>query len=248
LTTLAAGATVMSMNVRVLVVAAHPDDAEYAVAGSVARWVDEGAEVAYCVVTRGETGGFDATPRDQLPALREAEQRAAARAVGVGSVTFLDFPDGRVAASEELRRALTREIRRFRPDRVVCHSPQRDWQRILAAHPDHLACGEATLCAVYPDARNRFAHPQLLAEGLEPWSVPEVWMVGAPAREVNRWVDVTETFDRKLAALHAHASQTAHIPGFDDRQRERAATVAAAGHLPDGRFAEAFHVIDARTP
>src|SRR5205823_4166632 len=201
---------------RALVIVAHPDDVDFGAAGTIATWTDAGIEVAYCVLTRGDAGGFDETPRERMPALREAEQRAAAEAVGVKDVTFLDFPDGRLYVTDELRRDITRQIRRFRPQRVLCPSPERNWMRIGASHPDHLAAGEATLCAVYPDARNPFAHPELLAaEGLVEWKVREVWMMAAPVALLNHFVDITDVFDRKVAALRAHVSQTAEMPDLE---------------------------------
>ncbi|MBI1758201.1 MAG: PIG-L family deacetylase [Actinobacteria bacterium] len=229
---------------RILVVTAHPDDADFGAAGTIASWTDAGIEVAYCVATRGDAGGFDDTPREEMPALREAEQRAAAAVVGVKDVTFLDHPDGRVVASEELRRDITREIRRFRPQRLLCQSPERNWQRIAASHPDHRATGDAALCAVYPDARNPFAHPRLLAEeGLADWAVREVWMMAAPASLNNHYVDITDTIERKLAALRAHVSQISHLPEMEGMVRGWLSATAAAGGLPEGRLAEVFHVI-----
>jgi len=228
---------------RALVVAAHPDDVDFGSAATIAAWTDAGIEVAYCIVTLGDAGGFDETPREQVPALREAEQRAAAKALGVTDVTFLGYPDGQVSVTHELRRDVTRQIRRVRPQRVLTQSPQRNWQRIAASHPDHLAVGEATLCAVYPDARNRFAHPELLAdEGLEPWEVPEVWLMGGPQPE--HFVDVTDTFDRKVAALRAHSSQTAHLgDGLEAMLRSWHAANALTGGLPEGRLAEAYQIL-----
>ena len=224
---------------RVLVVTAHPDDVDFAASATVACWTEAGIEVAYCIVTYGDAGGFDDTPRDRMPVLREAEQRAAAKAVGVEDVTFLGYPDGQVYVTHDLRRDLARQIRRFRPQRVLTQSPERNWQRIAPSHPDHLAVGEATLCAVYPDARNPFAHPELLAdEGLQAWTVPEVWLMGGP--RPNHFVDVTETFDRKLAALRAHASQTGHMADLEESLRTWHAANALAGGLPDGRLAEAY--------
>ena len=227
---------------RVLAVLAHPDDVDFGAAATVAAWTDAGVEVAYCIVTFGDAGGFDETPRAEMPTIREAEQRAAAKAVGVSDLTFLGRPDGRVYVTHELRRDIARQIRRFRPDRVLTHSPERNWQRIAPSHPDHLAVGEATLCAVYPDARNPFAHHELLAdEGLDAWTVREVWMSGGP--RPDRFVDVTDTFERKVAALRAHASQTAHMPDLEGMLRGWMTANAVAGGLPDGRLAEAFHVI-----
>jgi LmbE family N-acetylglucosaminyl deacetylase len=227
---------------RVLVVVAHPDDIDFGVAGTIAGWTDAGVEVAYCLATYGDAGGFDDTPREQMPALREAEQRAAAKAVGVSDVTFLGYPDGRVYVDHDLRRDIARQIRRVRPQRVVCPSPERNWARIGPSHPDHLAVGEATLCAVYPDARNPFAHPELLAdEGLAAWTVPEVWLSGGP--RPNHYVDITDTFDRKLAALRAHTSQTGHLDDLEGMLRRWLTLNAAAGGLPEGRLAEAFQFV-----
>src|SRR3954449_808135 len=164
---------------RILLVTAHPDDVDFGSAGSVARWTDAGTEVAYCICTNGEAGGLDASvPRATMAEIRQAEQRAAAKVVGVTDVTFLGYPDGRLETPIALRRDISRVIRRVRPQRVVSQSPERNFQRMYASHPDHLAAAEATLCAVYPDARNPFAHPELAQEGWDAWPVPEVWIMG----------------------------------------------------------------------
>jgi LmbE family N-acetylglucosaminyl deacetylase len=226
---------------RVLCVFAHPDDIDFGCAGSIARWVDDGLDIAYLVVTRGDAGGFDeAVPREGIPALREAEQRAAAAAVGVKQVEFLDgYADGRLTPTLDLRRDITAALRRYRPDRVVTNSPLRRWDRLAGpAHPDHLAVGEATTCAVYPDARNPFAYAEL--RGLAPWTVREIWYTGSP--NPDRYVDITATYDRKLAALHAHESQTSHqqLDGF---LRPWLSANAKAAGLPDGALAEAFTIV-----
>lgn len=228
---------------RVLVVTAHPDDVDFAASATIAAWTAAGVQVAYCIATLGDAGGFDDTPRDRMPALREAEQRAAAAVVGVSDVTFLGYPDGRLYVTHELRRDIARQIRRVRPQRVLTHSPQRNWQRIAPSHPDHLATGEATMCAVYPDARNPFAHPELLAEeGLDAWVVPEVWLSGGP--QADHYVDVTETFGAKLDALRAHTSQTAHMgDGLETMLRTWHGANALAGGLTEGRLAEAYQVV-----
>lgn len=228
---------------RALVVAAHPDDIDFGAAATIAGWVDAGIEVRYCLVTRGDAGGYDDTPRDQMPALREAEQRAAAAEVGVEDLVFLGYPDGQVYVTHELRLDLTRQIRAFRPDRVLTHSPQRNWERIGISHPDHLAVGEATLCAVYPDARNRFAHPDLLAtEGLDAWTVREVWLTGGP--QANHVVDVTDTVEAKIAALRRHVSQTGHMTDLAGMVRGWLSMGATRAGLPEGRLAESFQVLD----
>ena len=229
---------------RVLVVTAHPDDVDFGAGGTVATWTQAGIEVVYCIATSGDAGGFDDTPRDRMAALREAEQRAAAKEVGVSDVVFLGHPDGRLTPSLELRRDVSREIRRVRPDRVLTASPEIWWRRLGASHPDHRAVGEATVAAVYPDARNPFAHPELLAEeGLAAWTVRELWLMAAPDERVNHVVDVTGTVERKVAALRAHVSQTAHMTDLDRRIRSLAGMAATRFGLPADRLGEAFQVV-----
>jgi LmbE family N-acetylglucosaminyl deacetylase len=224
---------------RVLVVMAHPDDVDFGAAGSVATWTDAGIEVVYCLATDGDAGGHDVSvARDEMVATRRAEQTAAAKIVGVTELHFLAHPDGRLQPTLDLRRDIARVIRQVRPQRVVCQSPERSFQRIYASHPDHLAAGEATLCAVYPDSRNPFAFPELLDEGHEPWSVPEVWMM--TAREQDAFVDVSEQFERKLEALRCHVSQHQDPAGLEPLLRAWMSANAANAGLPEGRLAEAF--------
>jgi len=228
---------------RVLVVSAHPDDVDFGAAGTVATWTDAGIVVTYAIITDGGAGGSDPdVPRDQMPTIRRAEQIAAAAAVGVTDVRFLGYVDGELEVSHGLRRDISRVIRQVRPQRMLIQSPERNWQRIQASHPDHLAAGEAALQAIYPDARNPFAHTSLLTdEGLEPWSVQEVWVQASPIQD--HFVDVTAQFDRKIAALRAHHSQTAgmaDLPGFIRGWLTRNAEAAG---WPEGRLAEAFRVI-----
>ena len=228
---------------RVLVVTAHPDDVDFGAAGTVASWAAAGVEVTYCIVTDGDAGGFDpAVPRSEIPRIRRAEQTAAAACLGVTDVRFLGYRDGELTVSHDLRRDISRVIRQVRPDLLLTQSPERNWARIYASHPDHMAAGEAAVQAVYPDARNPFAHPSLLAdEGLEAWTVPEVWIMGGPVRD--RYVDVTEHLEAKIAALRAHESQTAHMDDLHERISGWMATWAAEGGLPEGRLAEAFMVV-----
>lgn len=229
---------------RVLVVTAHPDDVDFGAAGTVAGWTGSGIEVAYCIATSGDAGGYDDTPRSEMGPLREREQRAAAAELGVRQVEFLGYPDGRLTPSLDLRRDISRAIRRFRPDRVLTQSPQIWWRRLGASHPDHRAVGEATVAAVYPDARNPFAHPELLAdEGLDAWTVRELWLIGAPEDQVDHLVDITDTLSRKVAALRAHVSQTAHMDDLEDRMRVWHTGWARRRGLPEGRLAEAFQVV-----
>jgi LmbE family N-acetylglucosaminyl deacetylase len=229
---------------RVLVIAAHPDDVDFGSAGTVAQWVDAGLGVTYCIVTSGEAGGSDrSVSRADMAAVRQAEQTAAAKAVGVHDLHFLGYPDGQVEPSLALRRDLTRIIRLLRPYRVVCPSPDRNYARLGVSHPDHRAVGSAALDAVYPDARNPFAFPELLVtEKLEPWTVREVWIAGSPAP--NRYMDITDTFARKVAALRCHVSQISDADGLEDRQRGWLGQAAVAGGLPEGRLAEVFQVLN----
>ena len=228
---------------RILVVMAHPDDVDFGAAGSVATWTDVGIEVVYCLATDGDAGGHDLTvPRDEMVQIRRAEQTTAAKIVGVTELHFLGHPDGRLEPTLDLRRDISRVIRRVRPQRVVSQSPERSFQRMYASHPDHLASGEATLCAVYPDSRNPFAFPELLEEeGLEPWTVSEVWMM--TAREQDVFVDATEAFDRKLEALRSHASQHQDPDGLETLLRNWMGGNAEAAGFPPGRLAEAFYRI-----
>lgn len=227
---------------RVLVVMAHPDDVDFGAGGTVATWTDAGIEVHYCLVTDGDAGGFDAeVARADIAPLRRREQTAAAKELGVVELTFLGHPDGRLQPSLELRRDLARLIRMVRPQRVLAQSPRRNLDRIYASHPDHLAAGEAALCAVYPDARNPFAHPDLAAEGLDAWTVPEVWLQGDP--EPDHAVDITATLDRKFAALRRHESQVLDPDAMQERIRGWTTAVAAQFGLGDGHHGEAFRVV-----
>jgi len=229
---------------RVLVVTAHPDDVDFGVAGSVATWVKAGIEVAYCIVTDGDAGGSDrSVSRADMAVTRREEQRAAAAEVGVSDVVFLGYPDGRLTPSIELRRDISKQIRLMRPDRLVCQSPERLWERLGASHPDHLAAGEASVCAVYPDARNPFAHPELLAEDLEPHTVPEMWLMAAP--NPNRAVDITDTFDRKIAALRRHRSQVGEGEWIEERIRTWVEAAGRQAGLAEGQLAELFRVVAA---
>ena len=228
---------------RMLVVTAHPDDVDFGVAGSVAAWVKSGVEVVYCVVTDGDAGGSDrSVSRTDMAKLRRDEQRAAAAEVGVSDVVFLGYPDGRLVPSLELRRDISRQIRRVRPQRLLCPSPERWWDRLPASHPDHLAAGEAAVCAVYPDARNPFAHPELLDdEGLEPYTVSQLWLMASP--EPTHAVDVTDTFGHKIAALKCHRSQVGDGAELEERIRGWLTAGAQAAGLPEGRMAEFFRAI-----
>lgn len=228
-----------------LVVAAHPDDVDFGAAGTVAVWTAAGIEVSYCVCTSGEAGGEVGRDAAGTARLREAEQRAAAEQVGVRDVTFLGHPDGALLPSLDLRRDIARVIRRVRPDRVLTWSPEINWSFVATTHPDHRAAGEAAFAAVYPDSRNPHAFPGLLAdEGLEPWTVRELWLADGPPALRNHAVDVTDCFDKKMAALHSHASQVGPGTDLDDGIRAHLAATARRYGLPEGRLAEDFQIVD----
>jgi LmbE family N-acetylglucosaminyl deacetylase len=226
---------------RVMVVAAHPDDPEFGFGATVAKMADEGATVAYVVCTDGSQGGEDpSVPDAELTATRYAEQRAAAAVLGVEEVTFLGFRDGHLEPNVELRRAISREIRRFKPDLVLTHAPLRAINiPIGASHPDHLAVGEATLAAVYPDARNPRAYPELLQEGLEAHTVKEVWLPGFEGSD--HFVDATAFVDRKIEAIRCHRSQF-DKPGIEPDQvgKWTREWMHQAGERAGYEYAEAF--------
>jgi LmbE family N-acetylglucosaminyl deacetylase len=229
---------------RILVIVAHPDDVDFGAAGTVATWTDAGIDVSYCIVTDGDAGGSDpSVSRAEMGRLRQAEQTAAAKQVGVHDLHFLGYPDGRVEATLDLRKDLARVIRMLRPDRVLCPSPERYYARPGASHPDHRAVGSAALDAVYPDARNPFAFPELLAEeNLAAWTVREVWISASPM--ATHYVDITQTFPRKVAALRAHASQISDPAEIEERLRGWTSRTAAQGGLPEGHLAESFQVLE----
>jgi len=227
---------------RVLIVTAHPDDVDFGTAGTVGAFTKAGLEVTYCIATNGDAGGSDrSVSRSDMAALRQREQRAAAAEVGVTDVHFLGHPDGRLQPTIELRRDISRVIRQVKPERVLAPSPERRWDFIFASHPDHLAAGEAAVCAVYPDARNPFAHPELLNdEGLEPWTVRELWIMSGT--DPNVAVETTSTIERKVAALLCHESQIDDPEGVARRVTEGGRASAALAGLPEGATAELFRV------
>lgn len=190
-------------------------------------------------LTRGEQGGRPDADTLAMPALREAEQRAASGELGVTDVRFLDgYRDGWLEPTFELQRDIVEVIREVRPQRVLCQSPERWYERLQASHPDHLAAGEATLRAVYPAAENPFAWPE---SGLPFWHVGEVWLMAHPNQ--HHAVDVTDVFDRKVAALRAHASQTRHREDLAEFLRAWAAGTAQRFDLAEDRLAEAFAIV-----
>ena len=203
-----------------MVILAHPDDPEYFCGGTVGRWAQEGKAICYVLVTHGESGSDDPQmSREQLARIREQEQRAAAAVLGVREVVFLDHLDGSVVANLELRRDLTRQIRRWQPDVVITCDPTRRYSSNYLNHPDHRATGDAALDAVFPDSRNPMQFPELLAEeGLGPHRVNEVYIAGAV--DADEEVDITTSLGTKVAALREHRSQISDPDGLEARMQE----------------------------
>ena len=219
---------------RVLVVTAHPDDSEFGAGGTVAKFVKEGREVAYCIVTNGNKGSSDRTMTpERLAAIRAEEQRNAARVLGVERVTFLGYPDGEVEDTRDLRRDVSREIRRFRPDLVICQNPNRTYN-LGASHRDHRTVGGVTLDCVYPLARDHMAFPELVPE-FEPHKVREVYVM--QWQEPHIVSDISDVIDLKLKALACHASQFKDFAAVEQRVRQRSKELGAARGFA---FAEAF--------
>ena len=228
---------------RVLVVTAHTDDLDFGAAGTIAQWTAKGIEVSYCICTNGDQGGEDpSVPRADMPKIRKREQIEAGKVLGVTNIEFLNHRDGWLTPTIELRKQIVREIRKTKPQRMLIQSPERNWDRLFSSHPDHMAAGEAAIQAVYPDARNAFAFEELLKdEGLEPWRVREVWVMSH--NTPDHFIDITETFDKKLAALNAHISQTAHNPNLEQMIREFGERNAKLNGLADGAVAEIFKIV-----
>lgn len=230
--------TTPSTPLRVLGIFAHPDDPEFTLGGSAARWVDEGADITYVIVTNGAAGSNDPDVNlDELIRTRQAEQRAACDVLGVNGLIFLGYADGTLQPTLELRRDLTRLIRHYRPDRVVCSDPTAVlYGDDYINHPDHRAAAEAALYAVFPSAVTRPIFPELLEEGYEPHQVKEVYISGTD--KPNIYIDISTTLDRKIESLRCHKSQV--DPGDGQWIRDWAAETGKAGELP---FAEAFRVM-----
>ena len=228
---------------RALAVSAHPDDIDFGAAATVARWVDEGWDVRYVVVTRGQKGAWDAHMEpDEYGALREREQRAAAEVVGVRDVTFLDWMDSEVFDSLDLRRALSREFRRHRPHRLLTMDPQPLPTDRFVNHPDHRAVGQCALDVTMTGGTTASIFPELIEDGLPPWrGLEQIWLMGPAAHPTA--VDVTGYVDRKVAALRCHESQLHDPAATEKRIRQRAADDGAAHGMG---YAETFRVLDYR--
>ena len=225
----------MSEAVDILVITAHPDDAEFGVAGTVARWTREGKQVVYVVCTNGDKGTSDRSLKpEQLAEIRKKEQEAAAKVLGVREVRFLGYPDQELEDTSEFRKELVRMIRIYRPKIVVTSDPYRRY----LWHRDHRIAGQVTLDAVFPYSRDHLAYPDLLEEGLEPHNVDEIWFWAA--EDINYRSDITDTFDIKIEALKCHESQVQGFPNPNPEGwlRERCREMAEG---EDFELAEGFH-------
>ena len=236
----------LQQNKTAMVIVAHPDDAEFAVAGSVATWVRDGWDVYYVICTDATGGGpddaTDVSPSAKriISDMRKGEQRAAGEVLGLKDVFFLDYPDGQLQPSIELRRDLVRLLRTYRPSRVFCQSPERTWTPTLTLgryHSDHLAAGQAALAAIYPMSQNPWDFPDLFEEGLLPHKISQVYIAGAP--NINHYVDISNVMEQKIAALLCHASQfIGRIEEVEKMVRKRSAEIGTKYGVA---FAEEFH-------
>jgi LmbE family N-acetylglucosaminyl deacetylase len=222
---------------RILCISAHPDDNEFVIGGSVARWTREGRDVAFCLVTTGGAGVNEHTPSSEgLIPIREKEQRAAARILGVTELMLLGYVDGTLVPTLGMRRDLTRVIRRWRPDVVVCGDPTVRWYgNEYLNHPDHRAVADVALDAVFPSSETSAIFPELLAEGLPPHKVKQVLISGSLAPDV--FVDIARTLAVKCRALKAHRSQVGKGEWVDQLLEAWAIRDGKRGGL---RHAEAF--------
>ena len=222
----------------VMVVVAHPDDAEFMAAGTVAKWTRAGSTVTYVIVTNGDKGSEDANvTSSQLALIREKEQRVAGKILGVANFVFMGYPDGYLEHTLELRRDLARVIRAHRPEVVICFDPtNRFLSDNYVNHPDHRASGDATIDAAFPTARDRLIFPELLADGHEPHKVAQLWL-GA-SNGPNTFIDIAETLEVKCEALRAHPSQLGEDVAEFARQLAR---WSAEGQ--DFEFGESFRRI-----
>jgi LmbE family N-acetylglucosaminyl deacetylase len=221
---------------RAMVVVAHADDAEYGCSGTVAKWCREGIQVVYVICTDGSKGSDNLTmTSSRLARIRRREQEEAGKVLGLANVVFLDYEDAMLQPTLELRRDISRQIRIYRPDVVITTNPLRTLSGMAyIGHPDHMAAGEATMAAAFPAARDRLTFPELLAEGLEPHKVREIWVQGHETPDL--FVDVSETIDVAIQALKMHKSQV-NLRNADRRMRQWRAGVNRHHGM---KYAEAF--------
>lgn len=226
---------------KILVISPHPDDSDFGAAGTVAKFVQEGNTAEYLIISDGSKGshkvGFGG---EKLANIREQEQTAAARVVGVEKVTFLRQVDGEMENTAELRKNLIREMRRAKPDIVLTFDPSSLlFESVYRSHRDHRIIAEAVFDAVYPGVGNISFFPELIEEGFSPHQISEVWFFATP--RPNKWVDITETIDTKMKALFAHESQHEDFEALERRIKGRAVEEGKQGNA---RYAECFRIVD----
>ena len=228
----------MTQQADVLVLSAHPDDAEFGAAGTVARWTDEGKKIVYVICTSGDKGTSDRSlAPEKLSKIRKKEQQAAAEVLGVKEVVFLGYPDQGLEDTPELRKQIVRLIRTYQPGVLVTSDPYRQY----LWHRDHRIIGQVAMDAVFPYARDHLAYPDMLAKGLEPHKVAEILFWGA--EDINYRTDITDTFDRKIEALRCHASQMREFKTSDpvDWLRDRCRDMAQGEAF---ELAEGYHRVE----
>lgn len=226
----------------VLGVAAHPDDLEFGMAGSVAKWVGEGATAYYAILTDGSKGSADRhVSSSDLIKIRRAEQQAAAKVLGVKEVFFFNYEDGCLECNLDVKKDIARVIRQVKPDVVMAMDPTMTYSvaRGFVNHPDHRAAGQAALDAVFPLARDHLSFPELLAEGLEPHKTPTMLLVHFD--NANYYIDISDYMDTKLKALDEHVSQ---IPNLTATHELLRGIAAQNGKKCGCRYAEAFVRLD----
>ena len=229
----------MDDGIYLMVISPHPDDCEFGVAGTVAKLTGEGKNVVYVICTNGDKGTSDRTlTPEKLAKIREKEQLAAAKVLGVKETVFLKYPDQEIEDCHDFRRNLVRVIRKYKPFAVATSDPYRKYMW----HRDHRITGIVAADAVFPYSRDHLAYPELLEQGLEPHKVSEMWFWGSD--EPNYKQDITGTFDIKLKALRCHKSQVGGVPPeMQDRMKEFARINAKGENF---ELAEAFHRIEMR--
>lgn len=224
----------------ILVILAHPDDPEFFCGATIARWTKMGHTVKYVLLTRGERGGNGRfVDPATLVKTREAEQKESAAVLGVNEITFLNFPDGYLQPSLEARKEVVRVIRKEAPHIVVTCDPTNVFHRKNRInHPDHLAAGQIVLEAVFPASGNSLFFPELIEEGLLPHTVEEIWF--SITSNGNIFIDVTDTWEAKILALHQHRSQIEDLDAFDLIMRKRHTEESSLDHP---KYVESFHRI-----
>jgi LmbE family N-acetylglucosaminyl deacetylase len=227
---------------KILVILAHPDDPEFFCGGTLANWARQGHDITYYLLTGGDKGYNPTTPAEMTPArlqdIRHGEQNDAARVIGAKSVHFLDRPDGYLVPDLELRRDVVRIIRQHKPDVLVTCDPQTLFATYGINHPDHRACGQVVLDAVFPAAGSPVFFPELLLEGLDPHMPREVWC--SLTSQPNTILDVTDTWDIRLQAILQHKTQVQDIDTLIKRMKSRR-TEDSTDENP--RYEEKFRVV-----